>query len=249
MDKFSEKTIEEIKYYVYVLLDPRDNKIFYIGKGKGNRVFAHMNGAILYPDESEKITLIREIIAGGNQVEHYILRHGIEDEKRAYEIESTIIDLLTHKDYKHLSKIINMVAGHHSWDRGIKKVNEVEMLFAGEQIDERKIYHNLLLININKTYKPGISLYEATRKNWKLSFEKVKNVEYVCSEYKGITRAIFKPHSWHFTDDRKRIYFVGEEVFDKEINDLYLHKAYAIKRKGQANPIRYLMKNIYERLV
>jgi hypothetical protein len=29
MDRFSEKTIEAIKYYVYALLDPRDNKIFY----------------------------------------------------------------------------------------------------------------------------------------------------------------------------------------------------------------------------
>ena len=148
--------------------------------------------------------LIREIISEGKRVEHYLLRHGIGDEERAFEIESTIIDLLTHNDYKHLSNITNKVAGHHAWDRGIKKADEVELLFRGEQVDDRKIYHNLLLININKTYKPGISLYEATRKNWKLSFEKVKNIEYVCSEYRGIIRAIFKPHSWHFTDDRKR---------------------------------------------
>lgn len=38
MNKFSDKTIEELGYYVYSLTDPRNNKIFYIGKGCGNRV-------------------------------------------------------------------------------------------------------------------------------------------------------------------------------------------------------------------
>lgn len=243
MDRFSDKTVEAIKYYIYALLDPRDNKIFYIGKGKGNRVFAHLNGALDNPESSDKLNLIREIISTGDSVKHYIIRHGIEDERKAFEIESTIIDLLNYDDYRHLSNITNKVTGHHAWDRGIKSVDEIEVLYAGQLVDEKKIYHNLLLININKTYKPGISLYEATRKHWKLSSEKVKNVEYVCSEYRGIIRAIFKPNSWHFNEERKRLYFEGEEVFDKEITDLYLHKAYAMKKKGQANPVRYLGKS------
>lgn len=29
MNKFSDKTIEELGYYVYSLTDPRNNKIFY----------------------------------------------------------------------------------------------------------------------------------------------------------------------------------------------------------------------------
>ena len=38
MNKFSNKSIEELGFYVYSLVDPRDGKIFYIGKGCGNRV-------------------------------------------------------------------------------------------------------------------------------------------------------------------------------------------------------------------
>lgn len=40
MNSFSDSTIAELekngtkKYYVYCLIDPRDNQVFYIGKGK-----------------------------------------------------------------------------------------------------------------------------------------------------------------------------------------------------------------------
>ena len=44
--EFSPFVIEQIGWYVYALQDPRDQKIFYVGKGKGNRIFAHANAAI-----------------------------------------------------------------------------------------------------------------------------------------------------------------------------------------------------------
>ena len=40
--KFSRKTIEGIKFYVYGLRYPGKKQYFYIGKGKGNRVFSHI---------------------------------------------------------------------------------------------------------------------------------------------------------------------------------------------------------------
>ena len=46
MNKFSDKTIEELGYYVYSLTDPRNNKIFYIGIGCGNRVFNHSKAGL-----------------------------------------------------------------------------------------------------------------------------------------------------------------------------------------------------------
>ena len=39
--EYSKKVQEAIGYYVYVLVDPRTKQVFYVGKGKGNRVFDH----------------------------------------------------------------------------------------------------------------------------------------------------------------------------------------------------------------
>lgn len=43
---FPEEVISKMNYYVYRLIDPRNGETFYVGKGKGNRVFQHMKGAL-----------------------------------------------------------------------------------------------------------------------------------------------------------------------------------------------------------
>ena len=38
--------IDQLQYYVYRLIDPRTGQTFYVGKGKGNRLYAHINDAL-----------------------------------------------------------------------------------------------------------------------------------------------------------------------------------------------------------
>ena len=90
METFSKEVIEKLKYYVYLYSDPRDNKIFYIGKGKNNRVFQHLNDK----SEKEKAMKIQELISIGLKPKIEILVHGISDEYTAKKIEASIIDLL-----------------------------------------------------------------------------------------------------------------------------------------------------------
>ena len=115
---FSQKAQEELGYYVYCLVDPRDKKIFYIGKGVGNRVFAHACDALEYEDvNTDKLEKIREIIKSGHEVEHYIIRHKLTEED-ALTVESVLIDFLTYQEFNTESLLTNIVAGHHQWDEG-----------------------------------------------------------------------------------------------------------------------------------
>lgn len=41
---FPPEVVEKLKSYVYRLIDPRNGETFYVGKGKGNRVFSHVEG-------------------------------------------------------------------------------------------------------------------------------------------------------------------------------------------------------------
>ncbi|MCK5294545.1 MAG: hypothetical protein KAJ49_07835 [Arcobacteraceae bacterium] len=54
---FSSNVIDELKYYVYIYSHPITKKIFYVGKGKGNRVFLHLNDK----NNTNKTKLIQEL--------------------------------------------------------------------------------------------------------------------------------------------------------------------------------------------
>ena len=60
---FSEKALDALNgYYVYALVDPRNDKVFYIGKGIGNRVFSHELESGKSPSsEKKKLHKIRDI--------------------------------------------------------------------------------------------------------------------------------------------------------------------------------------------
>ena len=60
--QFNQHTIEALAYYVYALVDPRDNRIFYIGKGEGNRVFQHAKDSLNEDYQSLKLDIIRNIL-------------------------------------------------------------------------------------------------------------------------------------------------------------------------------------------
>ncbi len=52
---FTKKVCEQLGYYVYLYIDPRDESVFYVGKGRSNRCFSHLNDT----NETEKTERIR----------------------------------------------------------------------------------------------------------------------------------------------------------------------------------------------
>jgi len=161
MKEFPPEVIKELKYYVYRLIDPRNGETFYVGKGKGNRVFQHMKGALKTDDISEtKLGTIRGIIAAGLEVIHVIHRHGMSEES-SLEVESALIDA-----YQGMT---NLMGGYGSNDFGPMHAKEIMDKYAAE---EAIIDHKILMITINKSVTEK-SIYNATRFAWKLSKKKI----------------------------------------------------------------------------
>lgn len=230
--EFSNAVCERIGYYVYILKDPRNDTIFYVGKGKGNRLFQHVQCALENATDSDKYNLIREIHKDGKEVEHFILRHGLE-EKLSLEIESTIIDLLG------IENLTNSVKGHDTWERGLKTVDEVFQHYDAKAVtfDEPCI-----IININRLYTRGISaqkLYDSTRASWIVGTKRDR-AKFAIASYRGLVREVYEIEKWQSNGDRWE--FIGKVAKD-EIRDKYLNQSLEnyIKKGGQ-NPIRYTFK-------
>jgi hypothetical protein len=77
-------------YYVYALIDPRNNEIFYIGKGKGGRYKSHLKETLKNHTNYAKFKRIREIYERGYKVETEILFPYLEKET-SYQLEKIII--------------------------------------------------------------------------------------------------------------------------------------------------------------
>lgn len=244
--EFKESVIEALNYYVYCLVDPRNNRIFYIGKGHGNRVFQHVKSAMEEKDASLKSSTIRDIISSGYSVKYYIIRHNLSEEV-AYQIESTLIDFLTYNEFNLSYVLTNVQPGYHKWDEGIKSVDEINILYdcAPLEISGRD---RLLIVKLNKTYTGSPTeriyqrenMYEKTRKYWKLNPEKAQQADFVLAVFKKVVRAVYKPERW-FPVQNEEIFSGIRYAFDGvEIeNSPYLNKDVSKYIRGM-NPIQYI---------
>ncbi|MBD5090295.1 MAG: endonuclease [Lactobacillus sp.] len=195
---FKQSVIEGLKYYVYALVDPSDNRIFYVGKGSGNRVYQHARAALVDDSPSLKLSTIREIKELGLDVMYYIIRHNLT-EQEAYLVESSIMDLLTYPAFNKENILTNIVSGHHQWNEGIKTDEEINILYDCPKIKPIP-GDRLLLVSLNKSYKQSKATgvyrrandYESARKYWKLSRDKADKVKYILGIYRGIVRIVIE---------------------------------------------------------
>ena len=218
---FSIFTQEKLKYYVYLLIDPFDGKIFYVGKGRGNRVFAHLNDALESESSSDKLDRIREIINGGEKPKHVIVRHGM-DEDTAFEVEGALIDVYKLEDLK------NEQNGHGNRQRGLRDWQDIEIEYGALPIEIEDPV--ILLKSTDYSWDPVTNtvIYDKIRSDWWISENKTNVIEYVLVVRNGIVREVYKVDSWELNMNntrypgRKRM-FSGQPE-GGEIREKYLHK-------------------------
>lgn len=242
--KFSNTTCKRLGHYVYLYIDPRDQRVFYVGKGLNNRCFSHLNDL----KDTAKVQRIQELRKLDLEPIIEILRYGLT-ESEALQVESAAIDLLG------LDELTNKVHGHGSSSVGRSGVDELNAtLDAREvQIDQN---HKVILININKNFVYGMSvheLYDATRCAWRVSPER-HNPEFAFSVFRGVVREVFTISGWlpggttMKSGDRDgrpipregRWEFVGQ-VAEPDIRKKYIGKSVSSYwKKGAQNPIMYV---------
>lgn len=234
--EFAPEIAQKLQYYVYRLIDPRNGETFYIGKGKGSRVFSHASGQVDDDALSEKMKRIRAIQVAGFDVAHVIHRHGM-DESTAFEVEAALIDA-----YPGLS---NIADGHGNSEVGVMHAEEITKRYLAQTAE---FSHRALLISVNQSALEG-SLYESTRFAWRLSVNKAEQAEVILATIQGLIVGAFISEEWlpatieNFPGKETidgRYGFVGKEAplkiqkeyVGKKIPDEY-------RKRGAANPIKY----------
>jgi hypothetical protein len=222
--------------YVYVYIDPRNGQAFYVGKGKGNRLFSHLDDQT----ESEKVRRIAELRAAGVEPQIDVLRYGLSDTDAAL-VEAAAIDLIGRPPQT------NVVAGHHTQSFGRITSQEVIAMLTAKPVVVRE---PAILITINQLYRSGMSpqeLYEATRGFWVVGPRREK-AELALAVYQGVVREVYRIRAWHqaatseyATRDSEANRGSGRWEFEGEIaddvRDGYVGRSVG---KGGQNPIRYV---------
>jgi uncharacterized protein len=236
IQSFPPEVAAQLKTYVYRLIDPRNGETFYIGKGRGDRVFSHIRAEIESDDPNNKLKRIREIRVAGFDVAHVIHRHGMDD-KAAFDVEAALIDA-----YPGLTDVAGGVGNN---DFGAMHAKEIITRYSAELATFR---HKAVLINVNRS-ATETSLYEATRFAWKIDITKAEKAEVVLAIRQGLIVEAFIPQRWMAAtsvnfpgrDSVLGRYGFEGDVASPEVRNLYVGKRIPdeYRKRGAANPIKY----------
>ncbi|TGY89257.1 hypothetical protein E5163_09060 [Marinicauda algicola] len=166
-------------------MDPR--RIFYVGKGVGDRCYSHAAGAVEQKPNAttSKIDLIREIqTSAGCDPAIEIVIHGL-NESEALRIEAQMIKLLP--------GLTNIASGHCHEDYWLT-TDEVNSRYA-EPVRRHEIDGTILFVSLNRTY-PEIAdnaelLQRHSLGDWPISSERASRVDHIVAVYRQLARFAF----------------------------------------------------------
>lgn len=235
IEQFTRGVAEHLGWYVYVLVDPKDKSIFYVGKGTGDRCFAHIHEARGTSADSvgdyEKLARIRAIECANQEVGIHLLRHRL-DENDALMLEAACIDLLN--GFAGL-ELTNRVRGTDTEEFGLMSVTHANDKYGARPVTLDPA-HRVVLVRINRSYHRGMTdreIYEVTRRWWKIAswrcdLDNPGAPQWALGVANGIVRGVYRIEAWERPGDediavderrRKRWGFRGKR--DPELEAMY----------------------------
>ena len=228
---FDHAVEQQLMSYVYALIDPRDRRIFYIGKGGGNagdgndRPLHHLDEARFALNNptvarSAKVNRILEIWETGENVEWCVVRHGLENDI-SFHVEAALIDLL---EISVNGSCLNVQRGHGGAEHGLLDRQELQALAAtpvnpNENSDFLNL--NIFVFPIQRALDAGATPYEATRATWVVGKEFIHidpaRAPIAVGVSRGIVRGAFYVQEWNQAADGKRWEFRGNSKNDTEL--------------------------------
>ncbi|MFQ5572302.1 MAG: hypothetical protein ACE5G0_21715 [Rhodothermales bacterium] len=238
----SASVAKKLGYYVYLYINPLDETIFYVGKGKGTRALAHLGDQ----DKEAVAHIIREIQASGEEPRIEILVHGLPDSETALRVEAAAIDLID------VANLANKVRGWRGARFGRMPLDE---LIAHYSHRKATIIEPSILVRINKLYHYGMTdgeLYDATRSAWKVGMKR-EHAELAFCVYQGVVREVYRITGWlpagstfnarrggRGFSEPSRWEFIGviaEDAIRERYRNRYVGHYFT---QGAQNPIKYV---------
>ncbi len=195
-------------YYVYALIDPRDNQIFYIGKGKGNRLRSHflyfeklknadsIEARKPFVSNPKKKSVMLAIINSGNELKHKIIAEKLSEES-SYILEEILIERFG-REVDGTGKLINLLPGGK--DKYPKPGGNIDKITSMETVREK--YPELISIledypHIASEYIPPMPWYKAKIPASKALYQYSLKGEFIAVHHQSyMGRAIGMSYYW-----------------------------------------------------
>jgi len=184
---------EALGHYVYKLIDPRDDKVFYIGRGQGERVLSHIREHTAGENKtatdyviSSKLSVIRSIKKEGLLPRHVIVRHGMTASQASL-VEAILIE--------ETPSLTNLVSGEGTDHYGRATLEELIIRYSAECLT-LPLGLKVLVIKIKRSRDDDVSVYEAVRKAWKISVSRARKADLIFAVTDDLVRGVFVADEW-----------------------------------------------------
>lgn len=229
---------EKLGGFVYGLLDPTTNQIFYIGLGGGkggqgnNRPDGHLQEAEKAIKAghplSTKQAVIKKIWDERKEPKLIIIRKKLSPQD-AKQVEGALIDTFRYLDSIQLTnKLTNEVRGSGVDEHGIVTENKLIELYA-DPIQPSVEIRDVWLFNIKNARNEGRDFYESIRGDWRIS-EKSQTNGFAVGLVDGISRVVIKIEAWNkglkdkakasFTGTNADRCSIGKQLFEKDFSNI-----------------------------